>query len=196
MNLDIADVRVDKPINIETFNYLLQFSPPEKQQRILRQRVKRNADTMVIGGALVRYILWKRFHIPLNALIAYGEFGKPFLVEYPDIYFNISHSGKYVACAVCDFPVGIDVQEITSFRPEVAARICSPVALTLIKESLDPDAEFTKIWTQTEALAKEMGFGIGEIFRCSTLHKKGVFSKRIDNTFVSLSCTMSILSDS
>ena len=72
MNLDIADVRVDKPINIETFNYLLQFSPPEKQQRILRQRVKRNADTMVIGGALVRYMIWKRFHIPLNALIAYG----------------------------------------------------------------------------------------------------------------------------
>ncbi|MBR3041031.1 MAG: 4'-phosphopantetheinyl transferase superfamily protein [Lachnospiraceae bacterium] len=43
--------------------------------------------------------------------IEYGKNGKPYLPDYPGIYFNISHSGDYVAVALSCHPVGIDVQE-------------------------------------------------------------------------------------
>lgn len=40
-----------------------------------------------------------------------GEKGKPYLPEYPGIYFNLSHSGDYVAAVLSGHPVGIDIQE-------------------------------------------------------------------------------------
>ena len=39
------------------------------------------------------------------------EDGKPFLPGLPDIHFNLSHSGDYIACAFSDQEVGLDLQE-------------------------------------------------------------------------------------
>lgn len=43
--------------------------------------------------------------------IEYGQHEKPYLPDYPGIFFNLSHSGDYVTVAVSCHPVGIDVQE-------------------------------------------------------------------------------------
>jgi phosphopantetheinyl transferase len=43
--------------------------------------------------------------------IAYAEKGKPYLPEYPGMYFSLSHSGDYVALALSCHPVGVDIQE-------------------------------------------------------------------------------------
>jgi hypothetical protein len=37
--------------------------------------------------------------------------GKPFIPGLPDIHFNLSHSGDYMACAFSDREVGLDLQE-------------------------------------------------------------------------------------
>ena len=39
------------------------------------------------------------------------EDGKPFIPGLPDIHFNLSHSGDYIACAFSDREVGLDLQE-------------------------------------------------------------------------------------
>lgn len=153
-----------EPIDDTTIRFLLQFSPPEKRERILRQRVKQNADTMLVGAALASHLLFETFHIPLSKqYIAYGPYGKPYLRDYPDVHFNISHSGIYVACAVADRPVGIDVQMISEYRSNVADRVCSKAELAKIATSDNPGAEFTKLWTKKEAYAKWAGEGIGRI---------------------------------
>lgn len=176
-----------KPISELTFQFLLRFSPPEKQQRILCQRIKQNADTMVIGGALARYMLWKEFCIPWDAHIAYGEFGKPYLSDYPDAHFNISHSGQYVACVVCNRPVGVDVQEITPYHPDVAAKVCSNVELTQIEASGNQAAEFIKIWTIKEAYLKMLGSGLGHGLQAAEIPPYiNVQTKKYQDTFVSI----------
>lgn len=157
---DVSIVRINEPINSTTFQYLLRFSPADKQQRILRQRIKQNADTMVAGSALVRYVLRKVFHIPRDAHIAYGEFGKPYLPDYPNVYFNLSHSGQYVVCAVSDRPVGIDIQVIRPYYLDVVRRVYNPRELEQIKNSADPASEFTKLWTKKEAYLKMLGCGL------------------------------------
>ncbi len=158
-NFSVCLVKVDVPIDYPTLAFLLRFSPLEKQQRISRQRVKKIADAMAVGGALVRYMLRENFCVPIDAQIAYGKFGKPYLPDYPKIHFNISHSGKFVACAVCNRPIGIDVQEITPYRPNVAARVFSSTDLEQISTSHNQAEEFTKIWTQKEAYLKMLGVG-------------------------------------
>lgn len=153
-----------EPIDEQTFRFLLLFSPQEKQQRILRQRIKQNADTVLVGAALASHLLFETFRIPFSKQhIAYGPYGKPYLRDYPDVHFNISHSGIYVACAVADHPVGIDIQMISEYRPNVADRVCSKVELATIAASENPAAEFTKLWTRKEAYAKWTGEGIGKI---------------------------------
>lgn len=157
-------VKNDNPLDSATFQFLLQFVSPKKLERILRQRVKQNADNILVGAALTSHLLFKMFHIPPSKQhIVYGPYGKPYLRDYPNVHFNISHSGIYVACAVADRPVGIDIQMISEYRPDVADRVCSKAELAEIAVSDNPAAEFTKLWTRKEAYAKWTGKGIGRI---------------------------------
>ncbi len=39
-----------------------------------------------------------------------NTFGKPFFLDYPEIYFNLSHTKGCVCCALADAPVGVDVE--------------------------------------------------------------------------------------
>lgn len=93
--------------------------------------------------------------------LVYNKFGKPSL-KRKDIFYNISHSGKYVTCAISNKMVGIDIQkhiekfeEIISFfsisEKEYLASI--PLQKLLIKE-------FFKIWTVKESYVKFLGRGL------------------------------------
>lgn len=159
----ICLTKIEKPINKPTFQFLMQYVSTEKQKRILRQHVKQNADNMLIGAVLAKYMIWKEFDVSFSEqIIAYGPYGKPYLRDYPDVHFNISHSGQFVACAVCNVPVGIDIQEIVPYKPDVARRVCTADEISQIEASMNPAAEFTKIWTQKEAILKMNGYGISE----------------------------------
>lgn len=186
MNPVVCLVKVRTPLDDRTVNFLIPFSPPEKQHRILRQRIKRTADSMVVGGALVRHMLWEQFSILPDIKIGYGKFGKPYLPDYSYVHFNISHSGQYVACAVCDRPVGIDIQVIGPYYPDVARRVYSPGELEQIRNSADPASEFTKLWTKKEAYLKMLGCGLITDIKttaCSTASQMKTL--KYENTYLS-----------
>lgn len=187
MTLAVYIVQNKVSIDSKTFQFLLQFSPPEKRQRILSQRIKQNADNMVVGGALVRHMLWEKFRIPANASISYGEFGKPYLTDYSETHFSISHSGSFVACAVCDRPVGVDIQEIIAYQYDIAAKVCTHKELQQIEASVDSAAEFTKIWAMKEAKVKAMGSGIWKNLQDDSFLIGRIISRRIGVTFLSIS---------
>lgn len=186
----VSIIHNSEPIDEQTFRFLLRFSPIEKQQRILRQRIKQNADNMVIGGALARHMLWKELRVPLGSRIAYGEFGKPYLSDYPEAHFNISHSGQYTACVVCNRPVGVDVQMIAEYSPKVANRVCSKAELAKIVASNNPAAEFTKLWTRKEAYTKLIGEGIGRVaFITEQMDYVHLTTYSIKGAFLSVACS-------
>ena len=41
-----------------------------------------------------------------------GKYGKAYISNHENIYFNLSHSGKIVLCAISDMEVGADVEYI------------------------------------------------------------------------------------
>lgn len=57
--------------------------------------------------------------------IGYGENGKPFLLDYKEVHYNLSHSGDWILCAVSDQPVGIDIQQKSSMRRGLCDRVFS-----------------------------------------------------------------------
>ena len=105
MTPEICLVKVNSSIDENTFQYLLKFVQTEKQERILKQKIKQSSDNMLIGEILAKAVIKKTFGINISKQeFAYTEYGKPYLINFSDVHFSISHSGEYVACAVSDKP--------------------------------------------------------------------------------------------
>ena len=158
-------VEIKEPLSDDVFEALLPYAEPYKQKNIKSHSKKDEADRMLVGDMLLKYVLKKQFSIPMSNLnIQLGEFGKPYLPDYPDVHFNISHSGDFVVCAVSQSPVGIDIQTILTDKERIARRVLSSEKLQEIEESTEPDLLFTKYWAEKEALLKLVGCGFsGEV---------------------------------
>ena len=188
MTPEICLVKVNSPIDENIFQYLLKFVQTEKQERILKQKIKQNADNMLIGEILAKVAIKKTFGIDIaKQNFTYTEHRKPYLSDFPNVHFNISHSGEYVACCVSDKPVGTDIQKIGEYNSDVAKRVCNEKELVQIENSIDKESEFTKLWTQKEAVLKMYGTGIadGDIKNC--LNNHNVQSERVEDYWVSVS---------
>ena len=186
-DIEIYLVKVNGPIDENTFPYLLKYVQAEKQERILKQKIKQNVDNMLIGEILAKVVIKKTFGIDISKQnFTYTEHGKPYLLDYPDVHFNTSHSGKYVVCAVSDKPIGADIQRIGEYNSDIAKRVCNEKELVQIEDSSDSASEFTKLWTQKEAVLKMYGTGIasGDIKNCLDNHN--VQSERIEDYWVSI----------
>lgn len=142
---------------------------------------------MLIGEILAKVAIKKTFGIDIaRQEFAYAEYGKPYLANFHNVHFNISHSGVYVACAVSDNPIGVDIQKIGEYNFDIAKRVCNINELKQVEKSWDKASEFTKLWTQKEAVLKMYGIGIacGEIKNC--LNKHNVCSRKIEDYWLSV----------
>lgn len=92
--------------------------------------------------------------------LAKTEKGKPFLKEYPDVHFNISHCDGLAVCGISKGEIGVDAELIRSFNPKVMTRIFSVEEQNFIAASENPDTDFFRIWTLKESLCKFTGNGI------------------------------------
>ena len=107
--------------------------------------------------------------LPLPLMIEKEPGGKPFLSGTP-IHFSLSHSGEIAACALCDAPVGIDVETERPLKEPLLRRCFSEEEQRLILASEYPAASFTSLWTQKESYLKATGEGLrslGKIDLCA-----------------------------
>ena len=114
--------------------------------------------------ALLRDLLTEDGWLPAEALAAHpilkDRQEKPCLAMNPGIYFNLSHSGRYIACAVARSPLGIDVQEHRTLPEKVLDRFFSDEERRLVRRAPDPVRAFFDLWVRREAWAKYTGEGI------------------------------------
>ena len=92
--------------------------------------------------------------------VEYSGNDKPVLINGKGLYFNISHSGDYVALALSDEEVGCDIQEIRPYSPRVAKRNYCEKETEFIENSLDKDESFIRLWALKESVLKFDGSGI------------------------------------
>lgn len=122
-----------------------------------RRREKTAAYSLLIE-AMKSMALYRELPI-----VEYAENGKPYLKNYPHLFFNLSHCNRYVAVGVNqDSPVGIDVECRRKVSPSLIKRVCSDEEQHIISQSSDPDLEFLRLWTRKEAYLKYTGTGIVE----------------------------------
>lgn len=101
---------------------------------------------------------------PENIRIVPAEFGKPYLSDYPELFFNLSHSGSWVLIGVASSDVGVDIEVISarSGLPGLVEKCFAPTEreywqqLPLNQQT----AVFFDFWTRKEAFVKAAGRGI------------------------------------
>ena len=97
----------------------------------------------------------------LAASLEKGPYGKPYLAGYPEIHFNISHSGGWAVCALASMPCGVDIQERRSIRSRrMVERTMNAREQRQILEAEDGTGEFIKLWTYKESCIKLSGEGL------------------------------------
>ena len=93
--------------------------------------------------------------------------GKPFFRGENMPFFNLSHSGNFVGCALHDREIGLDIQKLTEPRESLIRRVCTQEELIFLKSPQD----FCRIWAMKESAVKLTGEGITGNFReILTLH--------------------------
>ena len=91
-----------------------------------------------------------------------GPNKKPYL-EDNEVFFNLSHSGDYVLCVLCDTEVGCDIQQIRKMRQSVMDRYFHNDEISYILEGKTEDERawrFTRIWVLRESYIKQTGEGL------------------------------------
>lgn len=105
-----------------------------------------------------------------SKMICLGRDGKPSfserITEKTGIFFNLSHSGNYLAGAFSDREIGLDIQTTSPPHGDVlriARRFFTPDEYELLAAVKDPENQlilFFRLWSIKEAYLKYCGCGL------------------------------------
>lgn len=135
------------------------------QRRSLALRYLREEDRKLSLAAylLLREALEKEYGIREAPEFVFGPHGKPFLRDYPDVHFNLSHCPAAVLCVVDSEPVGCDIEKVeAALDRDLCQKTCSPEELEAVLGAQDPALAFFSLWTRKEAFLKLTGTGLSD----------------------------------
>ncbi len=122
-----------------------------RRKKALRLPTRRARANSLATELLARYAL-EQYGISQEELY-FDKTGRPRVKE--DIAFlSLSHSGEYVACAVSERPVGVDVQKIKPVSRLVIVRVCTAAERESLSHAADVPTAFTRLWSLKEAWRK------------------------------------------
>ncbi|MCD8077855.1 MAG: 4'-phosphopantetheinyl transferase superfamily protein [Lachnospiraceae bacterium] len=133
----------------------------ERRDRWERQKGHSGALQSAAAELLLRRALREQeIPLPVPWLWERTEGGKPFVQGLTGITFNLSHSGRYVVCALAREPVGVDVQMIPDRERCATVRRFCREEMQEVEEAENPAEAFCRIWTAKEAYLKMRGTGL------------------------------------
>lgn len=145
----------------EVFQQLEKIISQKRYERMQKYRFPIDKTRSLFAEVLVRYALKKHFAIEGSKVsFTCNEYGKPFLEGYKNLFFNVSHSGNWVICALSDKPVGVDVEQIKEKDTDIAKRFFHEKEANAIHENVQDKELFFHYWTLKESYVKAEGKGM------------------------------------
>ena len=123
--------------------------------RCCKQQMKRKQS---LGAGLLLKHIFKEYRLNMEEITC-DENGKP---EVNGIYFNLSHSGENVVCAVSEKPVGCDIEKIRAYKERIPERYFTENERQYLEkfQGEDRKKEFFRLWTMKESYLKMTGEGL------------------------------------
>ena len=139
----------------------------EEQARASRFLNPEHGDNHRCVRGLLRQLL-SRYLVtePSSIRFEYADHGKPYLINSPDLHFNLSHSRDMASVTVYrEAEIGVDIEYM---RPQknlagMIRHVASEreqIELNALDETDVYDA-FYRLWTRKEAFIKAVGRGLG-----------------------------------
>lgn len=138
----------------------------ERRARLERITAQEHRKNALLCQLLLRYELMRICKADNTELrFACTPLGKPYLPDFSDVHFSVSHTDGLVAVAYGDAPVGVDVEKIKTADLRIAERYFTLRETHYIRQSADAQRAFYEIWTKKEAYLKRTGTGLTRSLR-------------------------------
>ena len=147
--------------NVENLDLKKAYSSVSKDRQDKIDFYRFEKDKKLSAGA---YLLLKKLLSEeniTNPLFKTEKYGKAYISNFENVYFNLSHSGKMVLCAISDREVGVDIEYSD---PKIDLNIAKLYFYNgeyeSIMNSQNPADEFFKYWVLKESYMKYTGLGM------------------------------------
>lgn len=147
--------------NVENLDLKKAYNSVSKDRQDKIDFYRFEKDKKLSAGA---YLLLKKLLSEeniTNPLFKTEKYGKAYISNFENVYFNLSHSGKMVLCAISDREVGVDIEYSD---PEIDLNIAKLYFYNgeyeSIMNSQNPADEFFKYWVLKESYMKYTGLGM------------------------------------
>lgn len=162
MKTTLYFIELCKDDNFIRYECFIRLLSSERQLQIHKFRYDIDKKLSLFSDLFVRYLVCKAFDLN-NANLRFGknDFGKPYLVGFPDFHYNISHTRNAIAIGVSEIPIGVDIEKNKLADLEIATRFfCKRELNYIISGNEEQERLFYHIWTKKEAYIKWLGRGL------------------------------------
>jgi 4'-phosphopantetheinyl transferase len=153
-------------VSIEDFNEIKKYLSDEELLKLNSYYFYEDQLRFGLGRYILRTNLSKYLDCsPSDIEIEYNYYGKPFITQAANIYFNISHSMDFVIVVFYEYPIGVDIEYNIKFIDDLINEIFFSSSEINYLNSLSSETkkqEFFKIWTYKESYIKAIGKGMSE----------------------------------
>ncbi|WP_019536315.1 4'-phosphopantetheinyl transferase family protein [Paenibacillus ginsengihumi] len=167
--LQICKMQVPQSLDEAVLSALLSYVDADKRVKIMKFHRQEDRIRSLFAELLARWMISARTDIPAKDIVfTKNQYGKPRLGSPLDrLYVNWTHSGRWVACAVDEGEVGIDVEQIQHVDRNLAVQCLSDMELSEFdaKHEEEQRAYFFERWTLKESYVKWDGRGLSIPFR-------------------------------
>lgn len=155
----------------EEYNNAFSMMDDDRKASVLRMRIENDRRRSVLGELLARIGISELVGCKKEDIdFTRTEKGKP-LCTNKNAFFNVSHCGDIVVCAVDSQNVGIDIERVRDVEMRITRISCTDSDREFIfgekeinLDDLVPTEEILKklftVWTAKEAYFKFVGIGI------------------------------------
>ena len=190
-------IYIDENINAFDLDEAMTLLSEQRREQVARYKLEGPRRQAVAAYLLLRKAAREMYGIHDAPVFEYDANGKPSILGHPEIFFNLSHCRKAVACVVADSPVGIDVEETCRFSDSIARYTLDDEEYESVVKADNPSQAFIRLWTMKEALLKYTGEGlrrdIKTVLRLSPANKVEFLTELHDGYVVSVVNTKSCL---
>ena len=156
----------------DILNRMLNALPPSRKAEADKLKTPESKRLCILAYYLYMFALMKEKGLTGVGFIKDAR-GKPVIPGF-DFHMSLSHCKAGIACVISDFPIGIDVEEISRITLAIAGKICCREELALLEKANDKREFLCKAWVLKEAYSKLTGNGFSEGFsEINTLARAG-----------------------
>lgn len=161
--LDVSLPGLDEQEKLEFLEQMMPELSEYRQQKVRQIRFLKDKLCSAGVGLLLNTGLKEYGLSGKEERVGFCGNRKPYLMDHPEIHFNLSHSGTMVMAAFADREIGCDIEKNGKADFRVARRFFHEAEQADLEQQPDLDAKtdrFYRYWTLKESFLKVTGEGM------------------------------------